>query len=425
MLALDRAEQMLARARRNGHPGAALYIDLDGFKQVNDGYGHAVGDELLRLTAARLGGVVREGQTAARLAGDEFLVLLEGTAVEAAPEIVAGRILDALRKPHDATAKMGRPMTLTASIGIARGQHGTADELLHDADVALYEAKRVGKDRFTLFEPSMRIAADSRLNVQRDLAEALQNDEMFLLYQPIFDLRSERPVAVEALIRWRHPVRGIVAPGDFIPVAEASETIVALGRWVLEEACRQAAAWHAAGHPIGISVNVSARQLDRDDLIDHVRRALARSGLEPSALTLELTETTLMRDAGAAAKRLRALKELKVRIAIDDFGTGDSSLAYLSQFPVDVLKIHRAFVGPIASSSASAALVHTLVELGTTLNMEMLAEGIENPAQLAALRRERRAFGQGFLLARPMDADAVEELLELADAPRGSHPAAA
>ena len=414
VLALDRAEQMLARARRHSLPMAALYVDLDGFKNVNDGFGHAAGDELLRIIAARLASVVREGDTAARLAGDEFVVLVEGSALDGGAELVAERLLEVLRVPYEIDAMAGGPLSITASIGVALGQRETAEELLRDADVALYEAKRAGRNRYMVFESSMQTDAHDRLTLEMDLAEALDRDELFLLYQPTFDLQSERVIGVEALLRWRHSSRGIVLPDQFIPIAEASELIIPIGRWVLQEACRQAAAWHAAGHPIGMSVNISARQLDRDDLIDDVRSAVEHSGLDPVELTLEVTETTLMRDPDAAATRLLALKALGVRIAIDDFGTGYSSLAYLSQFPVDALKIDRSFIDGIASSKASTALIHTLVQLGKAMNIETLAEGIEDTAQLQALQREQCDRGQGFLFARPLSAAAVEEFLDAA-----------
>ena len=417
ILAIDRAEQLLARARRQSVPVAALYVGVDGFKNVNDGFGHAAGDELLRLVAARLASVVREGDTAARLAGDEFVVLVEGVALDGGPELVAERLLEVLRVPYDLNASIGRQLTITSSIGIALGWRGAAEDLLRDAHVALYEAKRVGRNGYVLFESSMQAAAQDRLAVELDLADALERDELFLLYQPTVDLLTESIVGAEALIRWRHPTRGIVPPLDFIPIAEASELIVPIGRWVLEEACRQAVRWHEMGHTLGISVNVSARQLDRDDLIDDVRNALEHSGLEPTALTLEVTETMLMRDADATAKRLASLKELGVRIAIDDFGTGYSSLAYLSQFPVDALKIDRSFVSGIAVSKESSALLHTLVQLGKALNIDTLAEGIEEPAQLKTLQREQCDQGQGFLFARPLSAAALEEFLNTAGGP--------
>ncbi len=419
VLALDRAQQMLARARRNEASVAALYIDLDGFKHVNDTFGHAAGDELLRTVAERLMTVVRDADTAARLGGDEFVVLLERSINEVAPELVAERVLEVLGQPYDMRDKLGRKLSVTASIGIATGVRATADELLRDADLALYEAKAAGRSRYTMFESSMQASSQNRLTLEMDLADALESGQLFLLYQPTFDLRSERMIGVEALIRWRHPVRGVVAPQDFIPIAEQTGLVVPIGRWVLREACRQAALWHEQGHCIGVAVNVSARQLDDDTLIDDVRGALADSGLAPAALTLEVTETALMRDTDATAARLCLLKELGVRIAIDDFGTGYSSLAYLRQFPADALKIDRSFVEGVATSEASAALVHTLVQLGKTLNIETLAEGIEDRAQLHTLQREHCDQGQGFLFARPLDVRGVEALFD----PSGTAPA--
>jgi diguanylate cyclase (GGDEF)-like protein len=415
VLALDRAEQMLARARRQHLPVAALYIDIDGFKHVNDTFGHAAGDELLRIIATRLAGVVREGDTAARLGGDEFVVLVEGSVLDAGPELVAERLLEVLRRPYDMNEEMGRQLSITASIGLASGLRGNADELLRDADVALYEAKAAGKNCYTLFESEMKTAVQDRLTLEMDLAEALERHELFLLYQPTFDLQSENVIGVEALIRWRHPTREVMQPIEFIPIAEESGLIVPIGRWVLEEACRQATIWHGQGHRIGMSVNVSGRQLDHDELIDDVRRALEQSGLDPASLTLEITETTLMRDADATAQRLRELKQLGVRIAIDDFGTGYSSLAYLRQFPVDALKIDRSFIGGIAASDESAALIHTLVQLGKTLQIETLAEGIEEQVQLKTLQREHCDHGQGFLFSRPLDVSAVEAFLQSSD----------
>jgi diguanylate cyclase (GGDEF)-like protein len=411
VLALDRAQQMLARSRRQGTAVAALYVDLDGFKHINDTFGHAAGDELLRVVAERLLTVVREGDTAARLGGDEFVVLLEGALVDADPELVAERVLEVLGRPYDLSDALGRPLSVTASVGIAAGPRVNADELLRDADLALYQAKADGRNRFALFESSMQTTSHERLTLEMDLAEALERHQFFLLYQPTFDLRSESVTGVEALIRWRHPTRGVIAPDAFIPVAEQSGLIVPIGRWVLDEACRQASVWHRQGHAIGMSVNVSARQLDDDALIGDVRRALCESELEPASLTLEVTETALMRDADATAERLHLLKELGVRIAIDDFGTGYSSLAYLRQFPADALKIDRSFIDGIATSKASAALIHTLVQLGKALDIETLAEGIEDQAQLETLQRENCDLGQGFLFSRPLDVEAIERFL--------------
>jgi diguanylate cyclase (GGDEF)-like protein len=412
VLALDRAEQMLARARRQQVPVAALSVDIDGFKHVNDTFGHAAGDELLRVVATRLQGVVREGDTAARLSGDEFVILVEGSTLDAGPELVAERLLEVLRRPYEVDGQTGRQLSLTASIGIALGERANAAELLSDADVALYEAKAAGKNCYMLFKSSMQTVARDRLTLEMDLADALEHHQLFLLYQPTFDLQSEKVIGVEALIRWHHPARGVIPPIEFIPIAEESGLIVPIGRWVLDEACRQAMIWYRHGHRIDMSVNVSGRQLDDDELIEDVRHALGESGLDPTTLTLEITETTLMRDAEATAKRLHLLKELGVRIAIDDFGTGYSSLAYLRQFPVDALKIDRSFISGIAGSKGSAALIHTLVQLGKTLDIETLAEGIEDQAQLETLQREHCDHGQGFLFSRPLAVDAVERFLD-------------
>ncbi len=413
ILALDRAEQMLAGARRRHAPVAALFVDLDGFKHVNDTFGHSVGDEVLKVVAQRLRQAVREGDTAARLGGDEFVVLMEDAELGATPERVADRLLEALRRPYPTGGR--RPLSLGASIGIAVGLPASADELLRDADIALYEAKAGGRGRYVIFESSMQTAIQERITLEMDLAEAVSRNELFLLYQPTFELGTERVVGVEALLRWRHPTRGTLSPDEFIPIAEQSGLIVPIGRWVLEEACARASDWHRRGRHIGMAINVSARQIDREGLVDEVRTALHDTSLRPDALTLEVTETTIMRDAPTNARRLATLKDLGVRIAIDDFGTGYSSLAYLRQFPVDALKLDRSFVSGLASSKEAAALIHTLVQLAKTLELETVAEGIDDQAQLDALRREGCDLGQGFLFSPPLPPDALEALLMRAD----------
>ncbi len=410
-LVVDRAEQMLARARRSRTPVAALYVDIDGFKHINDSFGHATGDELLSVVAARLSGIVREADTVGRLGGDEFVVLLEDHTLDAGPELVAERMCQVLGQPIDLQGTKGRTVSVTASIGIALGQRDSADDLLRDADFALYEAKGAGKNRWVMFESRMQTAAQDLLELEMDLKEALDAGQFFLLYQPTFDLQSETITGIEALIRWRHPVRGVIPPDAFIPLAEETGLIVPIGRWVLRTACQQAAAWHRHGRPLGMAINVSARQLDQPSLVQDVADTLAITGLDPAAITLEITETTLMRDAEAAARRCHALKALGVRLAVDDFGTGYSSLAYLRQFPVDALKIDRSFISGIAASGDSKALIHTLVQLGKTLGLETLGEGIEEEAQLRELQREKCDSGQGFLFARPLEVDAIEELL--------------
>jgi EAL domain-containing protein (putative c-di-GMP-specific phosphodiesterase class I) len=265
----------------------------------------------------------------------------------------------------------------------------------------------------------MQTAASDRLLLTIDLREAIEEEQFFLLYQPTFDLQTRDVTGVEALIRWRHPTRGVLAPDTFIALAEKSGMIVPIGRWVLDEACRQAALWQARDAQLGISVNVSARQLERDEFIDEVRRALSASGLDPSTLTLEITETVLMRDATAAALGLDSLKALGVRLAIDDFGTGYSSLAYLRRFDVDAIKIDRSFISGIAASEESGALIHTLIQLGRTLGLQTLGEGVEEQAQLQMLQREHCDLGQGFLLARPLEVDAVEHFLMANSRARG------
>jgi diguanylate cyclase len=411
-LVLDRAEQMLARARRQHAPVAALYVDIDGFKHVNDTLGHAAGDALLKTVAARLSSVMRASDTVGRLSGDEFVCLLDSADLDASPELVAERILEVLRLPIDLHTSGKRPVSITASIGIARGGRDNADDLLRDADIALYQAKEAGKNRSRLFESSMHTVANDRALLELDLHDALDGEQFFLLYQPTLDLEYERMTGVEALLRWQHPTRGVIPPDVFIPIAERTGLIVPIGRWVLDQACAQAAAWHGQGHELGMAVNVSTRQLEHDAFIGEVAEALRTSGLDASTLTLEITETTLMRDPDAASKRLNELKALGVRLAIDDFGTGYSSLAYLRQFPVDAIKIDRSFISGLAASAESTALIHTLVQLGKTLGLQTLGEGIEEAPQLHALQREHCDLGQGFLFARPLTAGAIQDSLD-------------
>ncbi len=283
---------------------------------------------------------------------------------------------------------------------------------MQDADLALYKAKALGKDGYALFESAMHVAAQDRIHLEMDLGEALANDELFLVYQPMLNLDTERVVGVEALLRWEHPRNGVIAPENFIPIAEESGLIVPIGRWVLEQACTQGAAWHAAGHSMGISVNVSTRQLERPAFATEVREALLVSGLAPEKLTLEITETVLMRRPDITAGLLRDLKTLGVRIAVDDFGTGYSSLAYLRKFPVDSLKIDRTFITSLARSGEAQALAHTLIQLGKALGLQTLAEGVEDRDQVRALQREGCDLAQGYLFARPLTAPVLERFLE-------------
>ena len=411
-LIMDRVEQALARARRHDGPVAVMFLDLDGFKDVNDSSGHDAGDQLLRAVGDRLTGVLRDSDTVGRLGGDEFVVVAEGDSLNAGPEVIAERIHDVLAAPFHVGADHEITVHSAASIGIAIGMRTSAGALVRDADIALYEAKRAGKGGFVVFAPAMQAAVQRRIDLDADLRQAVGSDQFFLAYQPTFDLTSNTVTGVEALVRWRHPTRGVLMPGDFIPIAEETGLIIPIGRWVLRQACRQAAEWHHAGHPLGVSVNVSGRQLDDDAFLAVVQAALDESGIEPGLLTLEITETMLMRDATASARRLAALKDIGVRIAIDDFGTGYSSMAYLQQFPVDALKIDRSFISGVAQNAESAALIHTMVQLGKALGLETLAEGIEEPQQLQGLLHEQCDSGQGYLLARPLTPEALQQLID-------------
>jgi diguanylate cyclase (GGDEF)-like protein len=411
-LILDRTEQMLVRARRHKTPMAALFIGLDNFKSVNETLSHGAGDELLRSVAERLDDVVRDTDTLGRLGGDEFVVIAEELSLTEGPELVAERLQAALREPFTLQGEQVTRLTVTASIGIATSARSSAQEFLRDADIAMYQAKCDGKNRYIVFESGMKDAVQNRMELEMELRDALQNDEFFLVYQPTFNLSEMVPTGVEALIRWKHPTRGCVQPDDFIPLLEETGLIVDVGTWVLKAACTQGAIWREAGHPIGMAINVSARQLDKDEFVSDVRAALSESGLDASALTLEITETTLMRDVEDTARRLTIIRELGVRIAIDDFGTGYSSLALLQQFPVDALKIDRSFISRLTRNAEGESLVHTLVQLGKALSIETLAEGIELEQELSVLQDEHCDSGQGFLYSRPLDVDAAETFLE-------------
>ncbi|MEP6624933.1 MAG: EAL domain-containing protein, partial [Acidimicrobiia bacterium] len=409
-LVLDRVDNMLARARRRDEPASLLFLDLDGFKGVNDSLGHETGDRLLQAVAARLMLAVRDGDTVGRLGGDEFVVLVEAASDGDDAETVASRILTDLREPFELTDSH-HPLVVTTSIGIACGDRLNASELLRDADVALYRAKEAGRDRAVSFAPEMHTAIRDQARLHADLRRALERDEFFLVYQPIFDLRSRTVTGAEALLRWRHPERGVVQPVGFIPTLEDTGLIVDVGRWVIFEACRQAAVLRSHGHDLVISVNVSARQLESDRVVSDLRAALALHDIDPHRLVIEITETTLMRDPDATARRLAAIRDLGTRVAIDDFGTGYSSLAYIRQFPLDVLKIDRSFVSAMAGSDQADALVRALVQLGKSLGLETLAEGIEEVDQFDALQRQECDSGQGFLLARPLEPEALESFL--------------
>jgi diguanylate cyclase (GGDEF)-like protein len=408
-LIIDRVEQLLARCRRTGATGAALFVDLDHFKNVNDTFGHEAGDQLLQLVATRMSEGLRAADTIGRMGGDEFVVLVDGDPAMTGPEVVAQRLLEVLDAPFTIVLEDG-PCTLhvTASIGIAHGERASAGELLRDADLALYRAKAAGRNCHEVFRPEMQTEIRSRVELEIGLHTALAENQFELHYQPIYNLADLSMIGAEALLRWNHPKHGRLDPDEFVPLLEQTGQIVEVGRWVLHQACQQAAVWRHDTSPITIAVNLSARQLDHASIVDHVREALAASGLEPSALTLEVTETALMRDPVAVADRLNEIKQLGVQIAIDDFGTGYSSLAYLQQFPVDSIKIDRAFTRGLKRSAQADALIRTLVRLGNDLGLTTLAEGVETIEQLDHLREEKVGHVQGFLLAHPLSSAAFE-----------------
>ncbi|MGH9177863.1 MAG: putative bifunctional diguanylate cyclase/phosphodiesterase [Acidimicrobiales bacterium] len=405
----DRVEHALHRRAREQHDVAVVFLDVDDFKTVNDSLGHAAGDQLLVGVAQRLAGCVRPADTTARLGGDEFGVLLEEIDCPQATFSAAQRLIDSLAEPF---ALEDKSVDVTASAGIAfAGSSATrSEELLRNADIAMYMAKTKGKGVYEVFEPEMHEAALRRLDLKADFQRAIDNEEFLLRYQPIVRLDTGRTVGFEALVRWQHPVRGQVGPAEFIPLAEETHLIVPLGRWVLEHACRQARTWHSL-YASSMSVNLSRRQLEQPDLVEQVEGVLQRTGVVPSALTLEVTESVVMHDASSTAAVLRQLRGLGVRVAIDDFGTGYSSLATLRQLPIDVLKIDKAFVDGVTASAEDAVLVGTVIELARGLGLVTVAEGIEEEPQVEALRRLGCPLGQGYHFAKPLTADAAAAML--------------
>jgi diguanylate cyclase (GGDEF)-like protein len=406
-LVMDRIDQLLVRNRRHHTAGAVFYVDIDDFKNVNDTLGHQAGDRLLVAVTARLASALRDADTIGRMGGDEFVVLIDGVTSDVAPEFVAQRLLDVLRQPFEIDGA-STPIVVSISIGIAVGDRTSADELLRDADVALYQAKAAGKNRYEVFQAEMQTKISRRVDLGYDLRSALGQDQFRLVYQPIYSLDDLTVVGVEALLRWDHPTEGLISPVEFIPILEQTGQIREVGRWTLHQACAQMAAWHARGDTLDVSVNISGRQLDDDSIIADIGDALNESGLPATSLIVEITETALMHNTDDTARRLGAIKELGVRIAVDDFGTGYSSLAYLRQFPVDCLKIDRMFTSAITTSPESRALIGTLVQLGKDLGLSTLAEGVETTDEMDMLRGAKVDQAQGFLMARPVDPQTLE-----------------
>ncbi len=408
-LFVDRLRHSVARAERTGTPVAVLFCDLDGFKTVNDSLGHRTGDGLLVSVAERLADSLRPADTIARLGGDEFAVLLEELREPGDAARAAQRLLASLEPPFELRE---REFFISASIGIAAGTK-EPEILLRDADLAMYRAKSRGKGRYAIFEPGMHTAIVERLDLEVDLKRAIEHDELALVYQPIFSLRSGEVAGVEALVRWRHPKRGVVLPEHFVPLAEESGVIRELGRWVLRTACHQGALWRARypGHPgLQIGVNISGAQLREPGLVEEVAEALAAAQLEAPGLTLEITETALMESFETAIEQLDALKLLGVDLAIDDFGIGYSSLRYLRRLPLDNLKIEKSFVDGIGESDDEPALLRAIVDLAEIFGLTVIAEGIERPEQRERLLELGCNLGQGHLLSEPLsraDADAL------------------
>ena len=416
----NRVEHALAGQRRDRLPVAVLFLDIDEFKNVNDGLGHDAGDRVLQEVAARLADCMRPVDTAAHLGGDEFAILIHDTESEMQAVEIAQRVMDSLQEAIVLAGPGygdGRDLSVAASVGIAFSDRGMfsgadAEELLSNADAAMHMAKENGKARYQVFQPEMHAKALTRLELKADLQRALDAGEFTLRYQPIMDLARGDMAGMEALVRWEHPVRGTVAPLDFVPLLEDAGLIVPVGRHILREACAWAAHMQRACPrvpPLSVAVNVSVCQLQRPEFIDEVREALADSGIAPASLTLELTESVMMQDMELSMLRLKSLRALGVQLAIDDFGTGYSSLNYIRQLPVDILKIDRSFLAD--PNPEVAELTETIVALARIFKLKAVAEGIENPVQLARVREINCEYGQGFHFAKPL---LGEEILEMA-----------
>jgi len=419
----DRVSQALQRFRRSDHSISVLYLDIDGFKEINDSLGHGAGDQLLRTVAGRIDSCLRGSDTAARLGGDEFACLVEDFEDPDQAFTVARRLGAALAPT---ILVEDRPITVRASIGIAQGTKPliSAGQLIHSADLAMYQAKAKGRGEIAVFHEDLLIAARSRLSLREDLRYAIERNELTLAYQPLVRLESPRVVGIEALLRWQHGKDGLIPPDRFIPIAEETGLIVTIGRWVLDRALTDLAQWSTTAPELAVNVNVAPRELAEDDYVQTVAATLARHGIEPSRLTLELTESEFL-DDGETSQRLQALAQLGVQLAIDDFGTGQSSLARLQRLPVTQVKMDRSFLAAIDESTQSATLVRSMIELGQDLGLEMVAEGIERDSQYDMLRQSPCALGQGFFFGRPQPADVIAGLLAQPDSLPGWRPAAA
>jgi diguanylate cyclase (GGDEF)-like protein/PAS domain S-box-containing protein len=411
LLLNDRLAQAMALAHRAGQQLAILYLDLDRFKTINDSLGHAIGDRLLQSVARRLSQCVRLTDTVSRQGGDEFVILLSQLNNARDAAVSAEKTLAALAAPH---AIEEHALYVTASIGVATfPDDGTTSEaLLKNADFAMYRAKEKGRNCFQFFTPEMNTSVIRRQAVENGLRSAIDRQSFSLHYQPKFNLRTGAITAVEALVRWRHPTRGLLLPGEFIPIAEESGLIVPLGQWVLREGCRQGKAWYERGlKPIKMSINISAVELRSHDFVENVRAVLERTGFDPGQLELELTETFLMHDVESTLRVLEKLKALGIALALDDFGTGYSSLSYLRKFPIDTLKVDESFLRDVAQDVDNASIVKAIIYMGKSMHMLVVAEGVESAEQLAFLQEHECLEGQGYYLARPLNASHLADLL--------------
>jgi diguanylate cyclase (GGDEF)-like protein/PAS domain S-box-containing protein len=429
ILFMDRIRRAMDRSRR--HPGslvAILFVDLDRFKLVNDSLGHVVGDELLVAIARRLEACVRVGDvarlgsshTVARLGGDEFTILLDDIKDVSHATHVAERVTSTLSEPFNLS---GQEVFVTASIGIAvtTSADDLPEDLLRNADTAMYRAKTAGKARYEIFDAAMRERAVARMQLETDLRRAMEHREFRVHYQPITSLMTERTIGFEALVRWQHPVRGLISPAEFIPMAEETGLIIPLGQWVLFEACRQMKEWkgrYASLPALTISVNLSSRQFAQRDLIDQIRNVLRETALDPRSLKLEITESLIMEDPNAAIAMIHQLRDLEIRASIDDFGTGYSSLSYLHRFPVDTLKVDRSFVSGMHENEEDREIVRTIVTLAHNLGLMVIAEGVETVDQMTRLKALHCEYGQGYLFSTPVPSDRAEELV-IAEVERG------
>jgi len=412
-LLLDRSERMLARAGRlSDSLVGALYIDIDWFKDINEKLGRAAGDQLLGIVAQRLESVVRTHDTVGRLEGDKFVVLVESAARTMRLDSLARRVMEVLHEPIELDG-FGPSFSLTVSIGVAFGRYTRPEELLHDAEQAMRSAEAAGRDRYTLFNANMGSVIEGRGVMELELNTALQEGQLFLIYQPIFDLLSRRVICLEALVRWQHPARGVLGGEDFLPLAEETGLIVPLGRWALERACSRAAGWNVTGRRGGVCVRVSANQLNRDGFITDVRRALQQSGVAPSLLTLEVSEATAMLDPAASAAQLEQLKQLGVCIALGELDGEYAHHAELRQLPLDLLRVDRRSLAASADEEYRNWLLEGIVITGQERSLQVTASGVESYEQLASVQAAGCAMAEGLLMGGPSPADEAERLFEL------------